>query len=336
MPGLAFAAELNLGSSDTHFTVDQNHQGSVNLTVNGESKTVGAGSALTAAEYATFLNISHGLEQTLTIGAGGVATGGTLTPQLAGNITGLTVPTNVSVVHDFATGVPFNLSGNFNNSGEFYAVSTSQSVTNAVIGAANLTNNTGALLTSVLPHTGLAGITGAISNLSLTLNVLNNLTNMGAVTSAGNLNINAGAIYNQLPVGVAGVSPIMQAVNNLNLNATLGSITNSGILAATTGNINLASLNNLVVNNVNGSIQALAGTINIRNTNFDVLRDLNINLTGGNWLSQQLNIDAGCGTLEAEVREITGQVNVNAAAANLGAATQNLNLGTINMTGDPT
>jgi hypothetical protein len=78
VPLAVMAAELNPGSSDPHFTVDQSHQGTVNLTVNGESKQVGAGASLTAAEYAAFINVMNGHEQTLNIGAGGVATGGTL------------------------------------------------------------------------------------------------------------------------------------------------------------------------------------------------------------------------------------------------------------------
>ncbi|MBY0548854.1 MAG: hypothetical protein K2W95_16400, partial [Candidatus Obscuribacterales bacterium] len=329
------AAELNLSSSDTHHIVDQSHQGTVNLTVNGEQRQVGAGASLTAAEYAAFVNVLAGHDQTLNIGAGGIATGGTLnlTPQLTAGITGLVVPTNVAVIHDFGLNSSLNLTGNLVNSGSFYAISTNSAVTNAVLSASNLTNNQGALLTSVLPTSGLAGIAGAISNLSLTLNIVNTLTNMGTISSAGNLNINAGAIYNQLPS--SGISPIMQAVNNLNLNATLGNITNQGILAATTGNVNLTSINNLVVNNVNGSIQALVGNINIHHT-ADILQTLNINAGGGDWLSRQLNIDAGYGVVEANLNDVTGQVNVNASAATLGAATPNLNLGNINITGDPT
>lgn len=336
-PLAGLAAELNLNSTDQTFTVDANHQGTVNLTVNGETKSVGAGASLTAAEYAAFINVLHGQEQTLNIGAGGIATGGTLnlTPQLATTITGLVVPTNVVIIHDFGAGSALNLTGNLVNSGTFYAVSTNSAITNAVLNAANLTNNQGALLTSVLPTGGLAGFVGAISNLSLTLNITNALTNMGAITSAGNLTVNAGSIYNQLPAGASGVSPIMQAVNNLNLNATLGNLTNSGILAATTGNVNLSSLNNLVVNNVNGSIQALMGNINVHQVD-DILNTLNVNATGGNWLSEQLNINAGYGVVDFNINDVTGQVNVNAAAANLGAATPNLNLGNINIQGDPT
>lgn len=53
MPWAAMAEEVNLGSSDQTHTVDHTFAGTVNLTVNGEQKTVGAGAQLTGAEYAT-------------------------------------------------------------------------------------------------------------------------------------------------------------------------------------------------------------------------------------------------------------------------------------------
>ncbi|MBY0550463.1 MAG: hypothetical protein K2W95_24505 [Candidatus Obscuribacterales bacterium] len=335
VPWAALSEELHLGSGETAHTVDQNFAGTVNLTVNGETKTVGAGSQLTGAEYATFLNAIGGQAQTLTIGQGGVATGGyvNLTPQLAQTITGLVVPTNVSLLHNVGELQTLNLTGNLTNSGNYFAFSTNNAITNGIINASNLYNNQNALLTSVLPSGGLpGGITGAISNLSLTLNIVNNLFNAGAITSAGNLNINAGAIYNQLPAGVTGASPIMQAVNNLNLNATLGNITNSGAMAAVMGNVNLASVNNMVINNVNGSIQALMGNINVRDAAFDAAKNLDI--LGGKFVSQQLNLNSGKGDVNVDIIGATGLINV--AACNLHINSEDtVNLGTLNLGGDP-
>ncbi len=335
LPFSAFAADINLGSSEATHKVDANYQGGVSLVINGESKPVVAGQALTGAEYATFVNALGGEKQTLTIGSSGGAIGGylNLTPQLAQNTSGLVVPSNVNLFHDFGTGSALNFTGNLNNSGNFYALSTNTSVLNAVINAANLTNNQGALLTSMLPAAGLPGIGNAVQNLSLTLNVMNTLFNAGTISSAGNLTVNAGAIYNQLSANITGPSPIMQALGNLNLNATLGNITNSGTLAAITGNVNLASMNNLVVNNVGGSVQALLGSINVRDMLFSAKKDLT--LTGGDWLSQELNLNSGSGDISANVEQLTGVLNATSHSLMVSTRTALFQIGQINATGDP-
>lgn len=341
VPWEAFAQQaptsLDLSSTEATVTVDASHTQSANVKVGDTTVSVGAGSVVTPATYAAFLQaISNSGDHSLVLGAGGNAIGGTLqlTPQLSRNLVNVVVPTNVSLVHDFGTGSALNLAGNLTNSGNFYAISTNTNVTNAVINAGSIFNNHNALLTSVLPQGGLAGITGALSNLSLTLNVVNDVINAGAITSAANLNITAGgSIVNSLPSGVTGINSVIQAVQNLNLTSQLGNIVNSGTMSAMTGNVNIASINNLVINSMGGRIEALAGNINIRDLLFDAKQDLN--LTGGDWLSTQLNAFSGRGAISIDADHLSGILNTNSHALKVVLHDGSLKTGTITATGDP-
>lgn len=108
------------------------------------------------------------------------------------------------------------------------------------------------------------------ASLNLTLNAINNIINAGTITSGAGLTMTAGnSIVNALP-GVSAVSPIIQAINNVNLNAT--NIVNAGLIASSAANINVAAqlasaqvLQNLNISSTSGTWQALAGVINIGN-----------------------------------------------------------------------
>jgi len=102
---------------------------------------------------------------------------------------------------------------------------------------------------------------------------------------------------------------------------------NAGTIAALQGNLNLATLstNNLNLSNVGGTLTALNGAINfgnLSNTN-----NVNTSISGGNLLSQNLNIYSGTGTVDVNVDNVSGAVNVFAGAAHVVAATPDLTLG---------
>ncbi|MBX9772561.1 MAG: hypothetical protein K2X29_14385, partial [Candidatus Obscuribacterales bacterium] len=185
-------------------------------------------------------------------------------------------------------------------------------------------------------------------SLSLTLIATNSLTNQGIISSASNLNIIAGQITNARSAEAP--NAVMQAVNNLNIFSN--NIVNSGSLKSLNGNVNInttstydagiaalmngASLSSLLGSTMNlsgaGVISALKGNINIGSGLEQILVDIN----GGNFLSNQLSVSAGCGNIEMAVGEITGTLNTYAAVVHQSSTSPILTLGEISVTGDPT
>lgn len=141
----------------------------------------------------------------------------------------------------------------------------------------------------------------SVRNLELTLNAVKNIVNAGRIASAGNLNLNAG-----------------------------GTITNSGVIEAINGNLNI---NSNWINNSGGVLQALQGQINVGNVMPTVKADLHLN--GGNLIAKEVNL-VSKGTVQLDVNELQGVLNITAGAAHVAAATSNLNLGKMLIDGDPT
>ncbi len=347
----------------------------VNIVVGGSPVAVSPTSVLTPAErLATWQVFSTG-QQSIQLGAQGNAVGGTFNMgnNFSQYVSGVVIPSGVTGVRDFGTASALNLTGNLVNAGTLFAVSSNPQVTNATFAASNITNLQGGLLSSVAP-TNLPGITSAISNVSMTLNALNNIMNAGTITSAANLNMSAvnnivntgtissvanlnisavnnivnaglissganlnvtagGSITNSLLAGMTGALPVMQAVNNINLLVGSGTLVNSGLITSA-GNINIASqiLQNLQINNTHGTIQAL-NAINLGDPLTQAKIDLNV--TGGDLISKQLNLFSGNGSVDVYVRDLQGVVNVNAGELHVSAETENLLLGNINLSGDP-
>src|SRR6185437_6750268 len=77
-------------------------------------------------------------------------------------------------------------------------------------------------------------------------------------------------------------------------------INNAGLIESLSGDINLSSgePGNFAITNNNGVMQALNGNINIAATGMTKAETLRI--TGGSWLSNQVNINAGCGDVEMD------------------------------------
>jgi hypothetical protein len=268
-----------------------------------------------------------------------VISGGTqvLDASSLANMTSITVTLGTTAIIDVANLSNIVLPGNFTNNGQVYFGSSISGVQSVSLTANNIFNQQGAVLSTALPA-GLAGFNNA-SVLNLNLTAISNIVNAGTIGSAADLNMAAGgSIINALPAGVTGPSPIMQATNNVNLNVS--NIVNSGLIASSTGNINAATqlaaqaLQNLNITSTAGTWQTLAGSINIRDSSYT--GNAITGLSGGNFLSDSLNLNGGAGQVEVDIGRVTGRVSTSAHIAHMYADTSRLVLGEQCLTGDPT
>ncbi len=223
------------------------------------------------------------------------------------------------------------------NSGTIYLVSSDSHITNAVLSLNSLLN-TGAI-TSVIPQGGLAGYSNLVPNLNVTINALQHVINAGTITSAAALNVNAGgAIYNA-PISQNAAAPVMQAATNLSLTTGAGAITNSGLMQSVAGNINVATTaanitQDLVFNNQAGTLQALQGAINFRDPSYIGTGVTSI-IGAGDILAQTMNVNGGKGLVTVSSNTLTPVLNVVGCDASITASTGALNIGTLDLSGDP-
>ncbi len=323
----------NISASNLNLTQD------LNINVGGMQRMVTGTDLLTAAEFVAAHQVQSLGNQTLRLGSDGNAVGGrfSLSSSLTSSISNLVVPENVKLHQDFAQLANLSMTGDLINSGKFVAFSSSPMVDNAVINANNIYNQAGATLTTLLPQGGLpAGMTSAVSNMNLTLNALGEIVNQGTISSAGNLTMSAGGnISNTTQAGSASLAT-MQALGNVNLASGSGVMTNSGLISSLANNINVASVgaNNILIHNYGGTLSALTGSINVRDSSFDLKK--NISILGGDLLSQQVNAYSGTGITRMNVNSMTGAANVYAGEAHILTENGDLNLGVMELSGDPT
>ncbi len=265
----------------------------------------------------------------------------------------LNVQSGQTVVIDFGSSGSLALPGNFSNSGTVYLVSSSANHTTGTLSATNITNLPGAVLTSVLPAGGIAGLPNLLPSFSFTLNAINSIVNQGTIASSGNLSMIAGgSIVNQ-------ANAVMSAIQNLNLSSYAG-IANSGNISALIGNINIdtANLHNTalisalagnlnltnslrpelglsVVQEIAGSMQALPGTITAQT--LDQALKQPITIAGGSLLAQETVLNAGEGSLKLEINDLRGPLSVHAGTASLSVnnGTNGFTLKELTVTGDP-
>lgn len=244
------------------------------------------------------------------------------------NIAGQTLVIDVGTQANSGT---IAFAGSFNNAGNTYLVSSNPAITTAVLQAASIYNQSGALITTILPTGGLSGYSNLVSNLNLSLVATNIIANAGTISSAADLNIMAPQVINALPQGVAGPAPVMSALNNLNIISA--NIANSGVMSSL-NNINIASqlANNILVNNVGGVLSAINGAINIRDAAF--AEKYNFDLLGGNVLAQELNINTGDGILHLQTNELTPVLSVFAGEGYI-SALSDIHVATLQYSGDP-
>ncbi len=244
--------------------------------------------------------------------------------------TAIQVAPGATAIIDFGSNPNLSFSGDIVNSGSIFAISSNPAVTTAHLGAHNIFNNQGALLSSILPASLLSFTSSAVPNLNLSLSAINQIVNAGTISSAGNLAMNAGTIVN---------SGAINAAQNLNITSQLGTIVNSGIISASAGNLNLSSLagQNLIVNNMNGVLQSILGNVNFSTASASsAIEKLNMSINGGNILGRELNFSAPSGVVDINTNVLEGTVNINSCGAHLSADTANLILGQMNISGDPT
>lgn len=253
------------------------------------------------------------------------------------NASALQVSPGATAIIDFAGGSTLTFGGNITNGGNIFAVSSNPAVTTASFNALNIFNNQGSVFSSILP-TGLGsslGLGSLVANLNMSLNATNQIVNAGTISSAADLSMSAANIIN---------TGVINAAQNLNIASQLGNIINSGTITANAGNLNISSLaaQNLVINNINGLLQSILGNANFSTSatssaaTASTLEKLNINLSGGNIVARELNFNALNGIVDVDVKTMDGMVNVNSCGAHITASTPVLNLGQMNIAGDPT
>jgi hypothetical protein len=327
---------INLNLSDTarsttagQITGFQN----TSIVVNGITQAVTAMTALTAAESLAVMQVLQSGQQSIMLGITGHAVGGSFSvnAQIGRMLSSLVIPQGVTAIAHFNQSSDLNIIGNLTNAGALYAVATNDAIQNVNMNAQNILNAGGGLITTQLPQDGLTGFSNAVPNLGLTLNAVENIINFGTISSASHLNMQAGgAIVNN-------ANAVMHAVSNLNMTSGAGRIVNNGLVASQLGSINLStaeSNRSFNVNNSAGTFQAVEGQINVGDPQ-DALKT-NLSISGGDWLSEELNLHGGDGKTNVFVDEITGRTNISAGEAHVMVSDGKLHLGDLTLTGDPT
>jgi hypothetical protein len=249
------------------------------------------------------------------------------------NVENIIVSSGTTAVFDIANAPNFTLSGNFTNSGNVYFGSSLANTTDASLAAANIFNQSGGLISTIFPTSGIAGFINLANNLNLNLTAVNDIINSGIISSANNLSMTAGGSIQNI-MGAGGVAPMMQAMNAMNLQAS--QIINQGMIQSLYGNINvLSSLQsqNIFINNTQGTMEALNGVINIRDALYSGTG--NLDMVGGDFLSEELNLYSGLGAVNASIGEVTGTLSTYADAAHIVADTPMLVIGNSCIIGDP-
>jgi len=291
--------DLDLNSQNRNITLGNNlfaDTASVVINVGGASKTLTAGSQVSAAEYVAVKQVLGGSQQKISIDAGGNAIGGEvdLSSITANNdklrAANLVVAQNVTTYGDFGKRADFKLMGNLDNFGTVHAFSTDSNVRSGTISADDINNRAGALI-----H----------SDVDLHLDALGSLSNQGVISASGDLSITTG-----------------------------GALNNGGTIKSNNADVTFNAPEVLNVNNAGGVVSALSGAINLRAADYNGSFDSTI--SGGDLLSRDFNINAGQALATVNVNKLTGTINQTGAAAHVAASTENLALGEICLTGDPT
>lgn len=231
---------LDLTSAVESITLGSNlfkEQSSVTISVGGESKSLQAGSKVTAAEYVAAKQALVAGAQTVTLDADGRATGGSvdLSAMTSGNHTmkveDLVVPVSVTASGDFGKGGDVRIEGDLINSGSINAYSSTGSV-NALVRADNITNNAGADINSTVSD--------------LTLQADRSFSNFGTINATGNLTVSAERSLTNTGTVIA----------DGNLNVQSPNVSNTGTLASTTADVSFSSpvAKDLLINNYGGTI----------------------------------------------------------------------------------
>ena len=328
-PATSTPRNLNLASQTANVTAT--HAGVI--TVGGVATNVVKGQLITPAESVALSQIVHTGTQSLVVGSLGTATGGTFNLSYAAShgAATLSIPSGVTAIDNIAKLANLSVSQNLVNSGTLQVLSTSSSASTGTISALNISNQASGVISSVLPASGVSGFVSAITSpVHLNINAAQNFSNAGVIASSGNLTVSAPQIVNALSAGATGATPSMTAAANLNL--VTNNLTNAGLITARQDiNINNASASSLIINAAGGTFNAANGNINILTQN--VTDPLAMQITGGDFVSQTLNLNTGTAPFTASINSASGIVALTGGNITFDVATGTTNMGNINSTG---
>ena len=336
--GMGSGADIDLGSSAQNIRLGNklfNGADSVQIKVGDATKTLTVGSQVTAAEYVAAKQVLAGQGQKLELNGSGAAVGGAVdfasitfkNDRL--KIDDLTIPTNVTAYGDFSKNSIFSVSGNLVNAGSVYAFSSGQHVRRSTFSADNVVNEAGGLITTDLPTVySTASIANGSNAVDLNIRGNDTVSNLGTISSSGDLNISAGSLVEN------GAGAQLLARGDVSISAP--KIDNRGLIHSLNGDVTLDGVFNgeLTVANEGGTVIAREGAINIRNSGY--AGTYNTYVTGGDFFSKEVNVNAGRGSAEIDVDEMTGTLNQKGYASHVATDTSTLSLGNICLTGDPT
>jgi hypothetical protein len=335
---------LDLSSTASNIVLGSNlfnHAQVVTINVGGSNQSFSAGQKVTAAEYIAIQQQLSSHAQTLVLDSQGAADNGkfTLNSALKIGVNELVVPNGVTAIDYFSKNNSLSIGGDLLNYGSIYGLSTNSHITGGSLSAADITNESGGIISTVLPSALQSSFPNAIAGSSLTLKGLDNITNSGVISSSAGLTLAtaSGAIGNVPATAVSSQAPMITAASDVNLSPGNGNLTNAGMISSKSGNINIATTNAATDINIQGhggTFQATAGNINVRSASY--VGDNNINLNGGNYLTNNLNLYSGQGAIEGNVGQVSGNLNTYAQVEHFGAASNTLVLGNNTINGDPT
>ncbi len=315
---LSQGVDLDLNSQNRNITLGSNifPEGteSVVISTGGETRTVNAGSQVTAAEFVAVKQVLSGGVQKLNVGHDGKAIGGevdlaALTSE--GDLmraSELVVPSKVTAFGDFAKRSDFRLLGDLDNFGTIQTVSSNNSKS-GLFQADSINNRSGASI---------------VSAVDLTIEAKGNLTNDGVISSTQGLTLSAAGQINN--------SGEISAEKSLKFNSN--GISNSGLIESKTADVNFDGLDTALTINNHGGTVAANGAINLRASSYSGTGDSSI--YGGSLNAKDLNLNSGLGFANVHVDDLTAMVNETGLAAHVSADTDVLNIGNVCLTGDPT
>ncbi|HEY9869261.1 MAG TPA: T-complex 10 C-terminal domain-containing protein, partial [Candidatus Obscuribacterales bacterium] len=321
----AFAQDsADLSSTDGAYVAGDHPQFQpVSIQVGNTTRAVAATDVLTAAEYVALQQVLATGSQSIHLSEQGQAVGGSFDVSHLSSVRpdNLVIPAGVTATYNAAQRSVLDIAGNLTNRGNLYAFSTDLQVGKATISAENIINKATGTISTVLPSS-LAeslGLSGS-GSLDLVLQAVRDLVNAGAITSSGSLSMTAGNLISN--------QGVLQAANNVNIVSSIGQLVNSGTISSLAGNLNLntSAISNLLINNINGRLEAAAGSINLRGSSYNGIQS-NF-LLGGSALARELNSYSGTGRNIIYMREVDavvhgagGRVAVHAESGTLKAGT---------------
>ncbi|MBS1998554.1 MAG: hypothetical protein JSS86_19650, partial [Cyanobacteria bacterium SZAS LIN-2] len=319
--------DFNLASTQANFLAG-NLANFSNLTIDvgGRQELVALNTRLTAAELVAVQQVMTTGSQSIKLNANGAASGGSLTlgdnlltalNNSVGSISSLTIARGVQVVDTLSN---FSASDRIANYGTILTASSTAGSTDT-ISSAHIHNAYGGSIASY-------GGDGTLFAADPALVAAYSLTNSGSISSSGNLTLNAPVISNSLGHGSGNQLPSITAAQNVNI--TTNELTNNGLIAALSGNVNVSAPGGLNMNGLGGTIQADSGNINFDSQHAD------INIGGGDLLSRGVNIAANGGNINANLGNVSGVLTTCGETAHVIGSGTLLTLGSTAIDGDPT